>query len=429
MSEMAVKTTLDVQERMWIEIIQRMENVYAELAKTTTEFEQQNRELTEAKELTDNIMRSMVDALVVLNGQGHIRMVNKTTLDLTEYTQDELTGKPMEVLFGKARQENGLFFEGPRIQKLLQDGSPLDLEINLYSKSGEAIPMTINGSLMLDSTGEATGVLLVARDLRQTKKLLEDAAKAEAHRAKAAELEKAYEELKQLQARLIQTEKMASLGKLAAGVAHEINNPLGGIMIYSHLILEDMEKSDRNLENLEKIVKLASRSKDIVKNLLDFARQTEPKTESHSVNDVLEGVLSILEQQVLFHNIRIDRRLRKGLPPVMVDAAQIQQVFMNIIINAAEAMEGQGTLILVTGLRESEKMLCIQVTDTGYGIPKEHIGQLFEPFFTTKEAGKGTGLGLSICYGIIRRHKGRIEVTSREGKGTTFTIYLPAEGI
>jgi len=425
MPEVAVNASIDVQEKMWIEIIKRMEMIYAELVKTTTEIENKNRALIQANELTSSIMRSMVDPLLVLDSKGNIQMVNKALLDLTEYTEEELTGQSMELIFQKDDQEDGLVFKGPRIRQLFKDGSTLDTEIEIWSKSRERIPLSLSGSLMRDNSGDITGVLLVGRDLRQTKKLLAEAAAAEAHRAKADELENAYHELQQLQAKLIQTEKMASLGKLSAGVAHEINNPLGGITIYAHLLKEDTAKDDPAQENIGKIIKLASRSKEIVKNLLDFARQTEPKTESHSINNILDGILSILDQQVLFHNIKIQKNLAVDLPMVMVDAAQIQQVFMNIIINAVEAMEGQGALTLKTGLDSNEKTLFIQVSDTGCGIPKEHLNQLFEPFFTTKEAGKGTGLGLSICYGIIHRHKGRIHVKSTLGQGTTFTIYLP----
>jgi len=427
MHDVAVKTSMDVQEKMWIEIIKRMETIYAELAKTTTEIENKNRELIRANELTNSIMRSMVDPLVVLDSKGNIQMMNKALLDLTEYTEEELTGQPMELIFQREKQVDGLIFKGPRIRQLLRNGSTLDTEIEIWSKSKERIPLSLSGSLMRDSSREITGVLLVGRDLRQTKKLLAEAAAAEAHRAKADELEKAYNELQQLQAKLIQTEKMASLGKLSAGVAHEINNPLGGITIYAHLLKEDIPKDDPSQENIEKIVKLASRSKEIVKNLLDFARQTDPKTESHSINSILNGILSILDKQILFHNIKIHKSLKSNLPMILVDAAQIQQVFMNIIINAAEAMGDQGILTLKTGLASTEKSIFIEISDTGCGIPKEHLSQLFEPFFTTKEAGKGTGLGLSICYGIIRRHKGRIDVNSTQGEGTTFTIYLPLE--
>lgn len=428
MIESVLEPSVNVQEKMWIEIIQQMEAVYAELAQTTVEIEKKNLELTRAQELTDSIMRSMVDALVVLDSNGMIQAANQATLKLTGFSQKELLGKPMEVLF-HIESAGGLMFQGPRIQSLFRKESSLDLEVDFMSKTGERIPMNLRGSLLKDNTGEITGVLMVARDLRQIKKLLSEAAAADAHRAKADELEKAYLDLQQLQTRLIQTEKMASLGKLSAGVAHEINNPLGGIMLYSHLLLEDVNKGKPSLqkENLEKIVKLAARSKEIVKNLLDFARQSEPRTETHHIHDILEGVLSILEKQVLFHNVKIERKYDNALPPVHVDAAQMQQVFMNIFINAAEAMNGQGSLVIHTGPAEGKNQVFIQIADTGPGIPREHISQLFEPFFTTKKAGEGTGLGLSICYGIIRRHRGRIEVDSETGRGTAFTIFLPVE--
>jgi len=422
-----IPSTSDVQEKMWIGIIQKMEILYAQLAQTTTEYEKKNQELLETKELTDTIMRSMVDAMIVLDSRGVIRVVNRATRELTGYREDDLIGQPMEIIFADPQRNNGLSFRGPRIQRLFREGSTLDTEINFTDKSGEQIPLSLNVSLMKDATDDITGVLIVARDLRQTKKLLAEAAAAEAHRAKAAELEKANRELRELQAQLIQAEKMASLGKLAAGVAHEINNPLGGIMMYSHLLLEDTPESDSRWENLGKITELAKRSKKIVKNLLDFARQSEPHAESHNINDILEGILTILEKQVLFHNITVIRKFQPHLPEVMVDAGEIQQVFMNMIINAAEAMEGHGKLTLETSSDQQKQWVICRIIDTGCGIAREHLSQLFEPFFTTKEPGKGTGLGLSICYGIIRRHKGKIEVESEPGRGTVFTIYFPLE--
>jgi two-component system, NtrC family, sensor kinase len=232
-------------------------------------------------------------------------------------------------------------------------------------------------------------------------------------------------ELTEMHAHLIQSEKLASLGKLAAGVAHEINNPLGGILIYSHLLLEDMNKSDVHYENLKKIVKETTRCKDIVKGLLDFARPKEPETTAVNVNDVAENALSIVESQALFQNINIQKEYMAAPPKITADASQLHQVFINIILNAAEAMQGSGTLTIRTFLDKEKKNIHIQFSDTGPGIDKEIKPRLFEPFFTTKEVGKGTGLGLAISYSLIRKHQGTIEVESQEGDGSTFTVRLP----
>lgn len=221
------------------------------------------------------------------------------------------------------------------------------------------------------------------------------------------------------------SERLAMIGQLAAGVAHEINNPLGSIIIFSHLLLEEPEIKGLTRENLEKIVKESMRCKAIVKGLLDFARQTEPEVKLASVNEVLRSTLSLLEKQTLFQNIQITTRNNLDLPLVEIDTTQVQQVFMNIIINAAEAMDGQGELIIATRLSEDKQFVEVEFTDSGCGISQENLKRLFEPFFTTKEVGHGTGLGLAISYGIIEKHKGSIKIRSVLGKGTTFIIQLP----
>lgn len=222
---------------------------------------------------------------------------------------------------------------------------------------------------------------------------------------------------------IMKSERLAMIGQLAAGVAHEINNPLGSILIYSHLLLEDLVEKDTYRENLEKIVNQATRCKKIVKGLLDFARQTEPEMKLSDINKIVNEVLSLVERQAMFHNINITKKLSSSLPQVMLDGAQIQQVFMNIVLNAAEAMEVQGKLIIETS--SDGEFIGTKFTDTGCGIPERNIEKLFEPFFSTKKEGRGIGLGLAISYGIIKKHNGEIIVNSEVGKGSTFTILLP----
>ena len=222
---------------------------------------------------------------------------------------------------------------------------------------------------------------------------------------------------------IMKSERLAMVGQLAAGVAHEINNPLGSILIYSHLLLEDLEKEDPRRGNLEKIVNQATRCKKIVKGLLDFSRQTEPEMKLSDINTIVQEVLSLVERQVMFHNIKVIKKLSPDLPTILLDKNQIQQVLMNTILNAVEAMDGQGKLTVETS--SDEEYVKTKFTDTGCGISEENMKKLFQPFFTTKETGHGTGLGLSISYGIIRKHNGKINVSSEIGKGSTFTIVLP----
>jgi len=238
-------------------------------------------------------------------------------------------------------------------------------------------------------------------------------------------VEERTEEIKKMQAHLLQQEKLASLGKLAAGIAHEINNPLGGILIYSHLLLEDATEKSLQYDNLKKIVKETTRCKDIVKGLLQFARPKDPEMIQTDINEILEDSLSIMESQVLFQNINLKKKYSADLPKIVADSAQLQQVFMNIILNAAEAMDGKGTLVILTYMDKDGEHINIEFTDTGHGIKEEDKMRLFEPFFSTKEVGKGTGLGLAISYSIIQKHEGTIKVTSLEDKGSTFTVILP----
>lgn len=231
--------------------------------------------------------------------------------------------------------------------------------------------------------------------------------------------------LQETHLQLVSSEKMASLGKLAAGIAHEINNPLGGILIYSSLMIEDLPQDDPKRGDLSRIVQETGRCKEIVKSLLEFARQTEPKMEPTDINRAITEGLFFLENQALFHNVRIIKKLDPVLPFVKGNAGQLKQVFMNIIVNAAEAIHGSGTLTINTSPTPDRKSVLVEFTDTGEGIPEENLSRIFDPFFTTKDVGKGTGLGLATSYGIVEEHGGKISVKSKVGEGTTFTIELP----
>jgi len=228
------------------------------------------------------------------------------------------------------------------------------------------------------------------------------------------------------QEEISKAERLAMIGRLAAGVAHELNNPLGGILLLSRLLLKKAPAEGVQKENLQRIARDAERCQNIVRGLLDFARRREPRAEPVDVGTLVEDSLALVENQAIFHNITIDRQLKPGLPPVLVDAGQIQQVFVNLIMNAAEAMNGQGTLN-IRSERGREGFVHASFRDTGRGIPPEDVDRLFEPFFTTKEVGRGTGLGLSISHGLVEAHGGKITVESRLGEGTTFVVSLPAD--
>ncbi len=233
------------------------------------------------------------------------------------------------------------------------------------------------------------------------------------------------EKLNKAHQQLARTEKLTALGEMAAGVAHEINNPLGGILLYSNLVLEDIPADSPARENMEKIIYQTNRCKGIVQNLLDFARTPTGDLLPLNVNNVIKTSLNLVKDQAMFHGIEIKTNLAENLTEVVGDKARLEDVFLNLFINAAYAMNGKGTLTINTRLTRNNAVK-ISISDTGKGIDKEHLPHIFEPFFTTKEPGQGTGLGLSITYGIIRKHNGFIDVESEPGKGTTFMIFLPS---
>jgi len=253
--------------------------------------------------------------------------------------------------------------------------------------------------------------------------------------------------LKRTLQQLTQTERLISLGQIAAGVAHEMNNPLGGILLYSNLVLEELPEDSPACENMNKIVYQTNRCKEIVQNLLDFARTPSGEMMPLDINDVLWTSLSLVKDQSMFHGIEIETSFTEGLPEVNGDRLRLEQVFLNLFINASDSMAEGGKLTVATKLisrfpsdaAESTEMekICllasphtikITISDTGRGIDKTYQAHIFEPFFTTKDPGQGTGLGLSIAYGIVRKHDGFVDVESEPGRGTTFSIFLPAKG-
>jgi two-component system NtrC family sensor kinase len=233
------------------------------------------------------------------------------------------------------------------------------------------------------------------------------------------------EELGAMQARVAQSERLASLGMLAAGVAHEINNPLGAILALTALTLEDVKEDDPNRENLQEVVKQTQRCRDIVKGLLEFSRHSKVSTEFADLNKILEDTLSLVSKQAQFLNITVVTNYDPQIPPVMADRSELEQVVMNILINAVQAMQERGTITITTLHHAPDNCVEVRIADTGCGMRADQIDQIFDPFFTTKEGGQGTGLGLSIAYGIITSHRGTISVESEVGKGSTFKIRLP----
>jgi len=289
-----------------------------------------------------------------------------------------------------------------------QTGMVEDYENTILTKSGEERIIAWHNTLLTDEKGRTIGTLSSGKDITMRK---------------------------QTEAELIRAEKLASLGQLAASVAHEVNNPLAGIMVYIKLLLKKYRanqiQSEPTEEQLLRMEKELDRTTRIIRNLLDFARQSKSTMRPVDINTAIEAALQLVGHQINLENIHLEKNLDKELPLVLADFDQIQQVLINMILNAIQAMPDGGTLALKTSSTIGIKVnrlykdnVRIDITDTGIGISEENLRQLFTPFFTTKEKGKGVGLGLSVVHGIIGRHKGRIEVESTPNSGTTFSIYL-----
>ena len=236
-------------------------------------------------------------------------------------------------------------------------------------------------------------------------------------------LEEIIKKLQEKQDQLVEAEKLALVGKLAAGIAHEINNPLTSVLTFSNLMLEQCPPGDPRHNTLKMMARETDRARIIVRQLLNFGRESKLKPEQININQPVSEITDSLVAQDAFKGIELDMKLADDLPEISADPAQLGQVVMNMLLNAIHAITPPGRIEVVT--RKTEKSVEIAFTDTGAGIPEENIHKIFDPFFTTKDATKGTGLGLAVSYGIIKKHGGEIEVASVVGKGTTFTIKLP----
>ncbi|MBW1820608.1 MAG: PAS domain-containing sensor histidine kinase [Deltaproteobacteria bacterium] len=228
-----------------------------------------------------------------------------------------------------------------------------------------------------------------------------------------------------MESQMAQADKLASMGQLSAGIAHEMNNPLGIILGYTQLLLRDEDRETERYKDLKTIEKHVKSCKSIVKDLLSFSRSSKQEREAINIHEAIDDVLNFIIQHSDLEKIEIIRDYDRDIQPVVLNERKIRQVFMNLIMNAKHAVGKTGTIKVVTGLDKSAKHIYLQVIDTGYGIEKKNLSRIFDPFFTTKPSGEGTGLGLSVSYGIIKNHSGEILVESKRGKGSTFTVVLP----
>ncbi len=360
-------------------------------------------ELRRTNAFLSNLIYSAVDGVIAADMTGKILIFNDSAVEVFGYSMEEALkdlnirdlypGDGAKEVMRKMRSDE----YGPK-------GRLKRYHVDVKAKNGELIPISLYASIIYEDGCEKATIGFF-HDLRERRRI-------------KAELEKT-------QVQLLQAEKMASLGKLAAGVAHQINNPLGGITLFAKLALEEYELEEGVHRDLQRILKDARRCRDTVKELLEFTRQTRHHMRPHDVNRAISRTLFLLENQSLFQNITIEKKFAADLPRVKADIQQLNHVFMNIILNAAQAMEGKGKLTITTVCDAAAGQVVVEFADSGPGIADDVMPHIFDPFYTTKQEGQGTGLGLSLVYGIIENHGGRIQARNEPAGGAVFIIELP----
>jgi len=327
--------------------------------------------------------------------EGEFIYVNTAYAQMHGYTPDELIGKPFSIVYS---EEQLKVAEGLR-DRILQIGTHFTEEIWRTKKDGTVFPTLTTSTVVKDSTGKQLYIASTLMDITERKKMEEQ---------------------------LIVTDRLASIGELSSGIAHELNNPLTSVIGFSDLLLGKKNLPDDVKEDLRVVNREAKRTAGVVRNLLIFARKHEVEKKPVDIHSIIKLVLELRAYEQRIQNIKVHTRFASSLPEIIADGFQLQQVFLNIIINAEHFMveeHGRGTLTITT--ERAGDIIRASFADDGPGIAKENLGHLFAPFFTTKEVGKGTGLGLSISYGIITEHGGRIYAESELGKGATFVVELP----
>ncbi len=367
-----------------------------ELAASFNEMLENLRRATEIrrrKELLENVLEKVKESIIVYDPDGIILSFSRGAEETFRVPASEVLGKPSTVL-GEERAE---------IFAQVHAGTFTAGEVRLRSRDGRYFPALMSVFPLRNERHELLAFVEITQDLTE-------------------------ERLKgRLQQQLMQSEKLAATGQLAAGVAHELNNPLGNILLYGKLLLEDLPPADPKVRNLHQIVENTLRCKRIVKSLLDYAKESEVHMTLQDVNEITESSVQMLQNEMRLRDVACRLDLAPGLPRVSCDRNQVQQVLINLIQNAIQAVEDRGEIVVTTALGPEEGAVRITVMDNGPGITPDVLSHIFEPFFTTKPS--GTGLGLSICYGIVDRHHGRIwaeSPTPANGHGAAFTVELPA---
>ncbi|MFN3479734.1 MAG: ATP-binding protein [Thermodesulfovibrionales bacterium] len=360
------------------------------IQKSFRDIKEKQRELQIEKSKFEAIVKSLADGLFVTSSDGLIISFNPAASAITGYDEAEAIGRHCEEVFKTKLCEDACALHN-------EDKTIRNKESEIITRDGQRRIVSVSSALIRQIDGKVLGGVQTFRDITEEK---------------------------QKQAMMCHAEKLAAIGYLSAGLAHEINNPIGNVVGYAKLLLKDTSLNEKQRERLEIISEQAEKAGIIVQGLLNYSRQQETRMERVFINDVIKNVVKLLSSQAEKNNIIITSDLG-DIPYIKADPRQMEQVFFNILLNSIQAIDSDGVIEIRTSFSGDSFVTC-KIKDTGPGIPEEYIHRIFDPFFTTKPVNKGTGLGLSVCMGIIKEHNGFIEVQSEPGKGTTFIVKLPA---
>ncbi|MFA5031590.1 MAG: ATP-binding protein [bacterium] len=341
--------------------------------------------MSEIKSYFNDVIRNAVETIIMVDINRKIKMIDG---NLFGYKEEDIVGKPVDILF-----ESREFYEPLFIKDIIKDSNTICI-----AKDGEKIPVSFSSVSMRDEKRKVIGVISIVRNIK---------------------------EMEILEKRLVQSEKMVTIGQFSSGIAHQLNTPLSTILTYSQMILDDINKKAEMrkqtlLKRITAIEEQCQRSKEIVQHLLAFSRPHKTQFVSADINQIIKDALFIVEGELTKHKVRIIKELNP-CPKIMGDVQQLKELIINMVINAQQAMPKGGTLTIITIFMP--KLIKIRFQDSGEGIPEKDIVNIFEPFFTNKPS--GTGLGLFMCRNTVYNHNGFIDVQSKLKEGTTFTISLP----
>ena len=397
---------------------EEMEAANEELQATTEEMEATNEELlatTEDLRLAGSYSRTLIEAsldpMVTIGLDGKITDLNQETEHLTGRTREDLIGTDFSDYF--LNPENAR--EG--YKKAFNEGEIRNFPLEILHKNGQKTPVLYNARVFRDPKGNVQGVFAAARDVSDQKKT-------------EKKLNDLLTELKGSQAKLIHAGKMGAMGTMTAGIAHELNNPMMGILNFIQYCLEQTDEGDKRHPVLKDAETETKRCSDIIQNLLTFSRMEQEGEENFQKQDitlVLDRVLKLLAHRIRTENIQVNTEIHKKTPKVWMKENNIQQVVLNLMDNAMDSLRESAEKTIFVTAEPKKRTVVLRITDSGCGIPPENLDKIFDPFFTTKSQGKGTGLGLSICHSLVAAHGGTLRCDSTPGKGTTFTLALPVD--